>query len=91
MALALQERLHQRACDSQETNGADHAAGPRQQPELDLREADHGLGVVDDDPVMTGQADLESAAERCAVDRRDDRPAERLEPTEALLVGPDPL
>ena len=43
------------------------------------------FGVVDRDPVVAGQRDLEAAAERGAVDRGDDRLAERLEPAQVGL------
>ena len=46
--------------------------------------------VVDDDPVVAGERDLEAAAERGAVDRGDDRLAERLEPAQVGLDAPRP-
>ncbi len=91
VALALQQRVHQRVHDPQQPDGPDDAARAREQTQLDLGEADHCLGVVDDDPVMRGQADLEAAAERRAVDRGHNRLAERLQPPEALLAHADHL
>ena len=91
MALALEQQLHQRVDDAEHPHRADDAAGARQQAELDLREADDGLRVVDDDPVVAGQADLQAAAQRRAVDRRDDRLAERLQPAQLRLAAADEL
>ena len=64
---------------------AGHAAAAGQQAERGLGQADHGRRVVDDDPVVAGQGDLEAAAERGAVDRGDDRARERLEPAQVGL------
>ena len=72
-ALALEQQLHQRVDDPEHPHGAGDAAGAREQAELDLGEAELDLGVIDHDPVMAGQADLQAAAERGAVDRRHDR------------------
>ena len=47
-------------------------------PSFDLR-------VVEDDAVVAGQRDLQAAAERRAVDRRDDRQAEGLQPAQLAL------
>ena len=58
---------------------------PGKQPEVDLREADDGLRVVDDDAVMRRQRDLQAAAERRTVDRRDHRDAERLDRAQLRL------
>jgi hypothetical protein len=65
--------------------GADHArqalrpAGARQQAHLHLGQADLRLRVVQRDAVMAGQAQLEAAAERRAVDGRDQRLAAGLQ------------
>ena len=64
---------------------AGHAAGAGQQAELDLREAEHDLGVVERDAVMRGERDLQAAAERRAVDGGDDGLAERLQPAQVGL------
>ncbi len=74
-----EQELHQRVGDAEHAHGARHAAGAREQTELHLREAEHGLGVVDDHAVMRGEADLQPATQRRAVDGRDDRLAERLQ------------
>ena len=47
------------------------------------------LGSSTDDPVMAGQADLQAAAERGAVDRGHDRLAERLQAAQHGLVLAD--
>ena len=53
------------------------AAG--QQAESDLGQAELRLRVVQRDPVMAGERDLQAAAERSTVERRDDGLAQRLE------------
>ena len=53
------------------------AAGARQEAELDLGQADAGAGRGD--AVMAAERELEAAAERRAVDRRDDRLADALD------------
>ena len=80
--LALEQQLQQRVGDAEHAHGARDAAAAGQQAELHLREAEHGLGVVDDHAVVRGQRDLQAAAERGAVDRGDDRLAERLQPAQ---------
>ena len=84
--LALEQQLHQRVDDAQHPHRADDAAGAGEQAELDLGEAEQGLGVVDHDPVVAGQRDLQPAAERRAVDGRDHRLAQRLQPPQHRLV-----
>ncbi len=78
--LALHEQAHQRVDDAEHAHGAGHAAAARQQAELDLGEAELELGIVDRDAMVAGQRDLEAAAQRGAVERRDDGLAERLQP-----------
>ena len=57
---------------------ADHAwqalraAGTRQQTDRDLRQTDHGLRIIDQHAMMAGQRQLEAAAERQPVDRRNE-------------------
>ena len=51
------------------------AAATRDDPEQDLRLAEHRL--VRDDPVVAGQRQLAPAAERVAADRGDDEPRDR--------------
>ena len=58
---------------------------PGQQAERDLGEADDGLRVIDDHAVVSGQRDLKTATQRGAVDRRDDRHAERLDRAQLRL------
>ena len=87
--VALEQQLQQRVGDPEHPHRAGHAAAAGQQPELDLREAEHDLRVVDGDPVVRGQRDLEPAAQRRAVDAGHDRLAERLEPAQLRLQAPD--
>ena len=70
--LALHQQLHQRVDDAQHPHRAHDAAGAGQQAELHLGEAHLDLGVIDGDAVVRGQADLQAAAQRRAVDRGDD-------------------
>ena len=86
MALALQQQRHQRVDDPEHPYRAHDAAGTGQQPELNLGEAELDRGVIERDPVVARQADLEAAAQRGAVDRGDDRLAERLEAAEHRLA-----
>ena len=55
------------------------AAGAGEQADLHLRQADARLVVVGGDAVMAGETKLEAAAERGAVDRRDERLAAGLD------------
>ena len=71
--------------DAEHPDDAGDAAAAGQQAEGRLGQADLGRGVVDDDPVVAGQRDLEAAAEGGAVDRGHDRAWERLEPAQVGL------
>ena len=84
--LALEQQLHERVDDAEHPHRAGHAAGARQQPELDLGKPELDLGVVEGDAVMAGQADLQAAAERGAVDRGHHGLAQRLQPPQHGLV-----
>jgi hypothetical protein len=84
--LALQQQLQQRVDDAEHPHGSSDAAGAGQQTELDLREAELDLGVVEGDTVVAGQADLQAAAEGGAVDGGHDRLAEHLQPAQDGLV-----
>ena len=68
-----QQDVHQRGLDAEHPDDAGDAAAAGQQAERRLGQAELDLAVVDDDPVVAGQRDLEAAAERGAVDRGDDR------------------
>src|SRR5690606_38643384 len=83
--LALEEHLHQRLLDAEEAHDARHAAAAREETELHLGQAELDLRIVDRDAVVRGERDLEAAAERVAVDARDDGLAERLEHAELAL------
>ena len=61
------------------------AARAGDQPELHFGQAELGLGVVGGDPVVAGEGQLQAAAETGAVDRRDDRLGQGLDPAHHLL------
>ena len=82
---ALQQHLHQAVGDAEQPDDAGDAAGAGQQAEGDLGQAELRLRVVQRDPAVAGQRDLEAAAERGAVQRGDDGLAERLEPAQVGL------
>jgi hypothetical protein len=77
--IALEQKL-QRITRRQHAGNALRAAGTGKQADLDLRQAQARLVAVGRHPVMTGQAELEAAAKRGAVDRRDPRLAAGLQP-----------
>ena len=52
---------------------------PGSRPSVTSGKPTDAPGHVGDDPVVAGQRDLQAAAERGAVDRGDDRLAERLQ------------
>ena len=81
---ALRHEL-QRGLDADQSRQALRAAAARQQADLDLRQTEHGLRVVGRDAIMAREADLESAAERGAVDGRRERLAAGLELAQQLL------
>ncbi len=85
-ALALQQQLHQRVDDADHAHAAHDAAGAGEQAELHLGEADDRAWVVDDHAVVRGQADLQAAAERRAVDGGDDRLAQGLQAAQQRLA-----
>ena len=78
---AQHERERRRRAD--EPRQALGAARSRQQAEPDLRQAERGLRRGD--AVMAGERQLETAAERCAMDRRDDGLGARLDPLEHVV------
>ena len=53
--------------------------------ELDLGKAELGLGMIGGDAIRAGEGELETAAETGAVDRRDDRLGQGLDPAHHLL------
>ena len=55
---------------------------PGSRPSVTSGSPNDAPGRVERDAVVAGQRDLEAAAERGAVDRRDHRPAERLQPAQ---------
>ena len=89
--LPLHQHLHERLLDAEHPHGADDAATAGEQAEGHLGEADLAAAHVDRDAVVAGQGQLEPPAERRAVDARDDRLAERLQPAEQRLEVRRPL
>jgi len=85
VARAGQQHRVERAGDPEQAGGADHAAAGGQQPQPDLGQADPVAWRVGDDPVVRRQRELEPAAESGAVDRGDDRAAERLQRAQLRL------
>jgi hypothetical protein len=83
--LALEEYVQQRVGDAQQPDGAGHAAARGKQAQGGLGAADLGALRVERDAVVAGERDLETAAERGPVDRRDDRLAEGLDAAQIAL------
>src|SRR5207248_11213265 len=83
--LALQQDVQQRALDTQQAYGPDHTTATGQQAQRHLGQADLAALDVGRDAVMRRERDLEAAAERGAVDRRDDRLAELLDAAHLAL------
>ncbi len=81
----LEQHVHQRVLEPEHPHYAGDPAAAGQQPESGLREPDPHRPVIDADPVVARERDLEATAERGAVDRRDDRAWERLEPPQVGL------
>ncbi len=81
-APAGQQHVLQRGRDAEQARHPYGAARAGHQPERHLGEPDHHPGVTRRDPVVARQRDLVPAAERRAVDRRDDRAAEGLQPSQ---------
>ena len=85
--VAAFEQERQRLRHADQARHALRAAAARQQADLDLGQADEGLRVVGHDAVMAGEAQLEAAAEREAVDRGDERLAAGLDPAQQAAAG----
>ena len=77
--VALEQHL-QRVARLHQPRHALRAAGAREEPDLDLRQADAGRVGIREDAVMAGERQLEGAAEADAVHRRRERLAAGLEP-----------
>ena len=89
--LAGQDEV-ERGGDAHEAGQALGAAGAGDHAQLHLGEAELGLPVVRDHPVVTGHGPLEPAAQAGAVDGRDHRLRVPLQPVEAgLPVAGEPL
>ena len=86
---ALAQDLHERLLDAEHPHGAGHAAATGQQAQRDLGQADDAALDVSGDAVVTRQRDLQTTAERGAVDGGDDRLAEGLQPAQVALDGLD--
>ena len=74
---------------AEQADDAGDSAAAGQQAEGDLGQAELRLRVVQCDAVVAGERDLEAAAQSRAVERRDDRLAERLETTQVGLDRSD--
>ncbi len=83
--VAALEQVGQRLRDADQPRHALRAAAARQQADLHLRQADEHLRVVCHHAVVTGEAQLETAAERETVDCRDPRLAAGLDPSQQRL------
>jgi hypothetical protein len=82
--LAALQHQRQRLLGADEPRQALGAAGAGQQSEPRLRQAELDVaGIVGRDPVVTGQTELEAAAERGSVDGRGDRLAAGLQRPQA--------
>ena len=84
--LALQQHLHQGVLQAEHPDRAGHPATAGQQTERHLGYAELDPVVVGNDPVVAGERDLQAAAERSAVDRGNDRDAQRLQPRGAARL-----
>jgi hypothetical protein len=83
--LPLGQHLHEPVLDAEHPGDPHDAAGSGQQAQRHLGQpVDHALGVQPD-PVVAGQPDLQTAAQRGAVHGRDHRPAQRLQLAELGL------
>ena len=78
--VALEQKL-QGIARRHDAGDALGAAGAGKEADLDLGQPDSRLRIVAGDAVMAGEAKLEAAAERGAVDGRDPRLAAGLDPT----------
>ena len=83
--LPLHQHVQQRVLDAEHPGHPLGAAATGQQAEGHLGQAEAGVGPVHRDAVQAGQAELHPAAERGAVERGHDRPAELLQPAERVL------
>ena len=81
-----QHHFHRRA-HADQAHAAHRAAESGMDTELHLRKAERHPLVIDGDAVAAGEGELEAAAQREAVNRRDGGAAERLEAVEHLLAG----
>ncbi len=82
---ALQQELEQGVGDAEQPHRADDPAAAGEQAEGDLGQADPARRVVQGDPAVAGEGEFQAAAERAAVDRGDDRQAERLQGAQGAL------
>ena len=85
---ALEQHLHQAVLQAEHPDHAGDATAAGQQAQGRLGQPELDRRMVDGDAVVGGQGDLEATAERGAVDRRDDRPREGLEPPQTRPSPP---
>ena len=79
MALALEEDVHQRGFDAEETDRAGDATASGKQAEADFGKAELDPRVIDDDAAVARQRDFQPASERGTGDRGDRGDTQRLE------------
>ena len=82
---ALGQHVDERILDTEHPDGARHPAAAGQQAQGRLRQSDLAALDVGGDPPVTGQCDLQAAAEGRAVDGRDHRHPESLQPAQVPL------
>ena len=83
---AVDQQRHRRL-EAEQAHQAHDAAAARKQAKTDLRQAQQDPPIVQREARVAGQAKFEAATERGAVDRCDNRPAQRLEPAQHRLHG----
>src|SRR5690606_16163301 len=83
--LAGEHQFH-RGPHAAEPHGAYRAAEARVDAELYLGQAEYRLRVLQHDAIVAREGELESAAERIAVDRRHGRATQRRQAVEHLLA-----
>ena len=79
--------MRERLLHADHARQALRAAGSRQQPDGDFRQADDGLRIIGDDAMVAGEGQLEAAAQRQAVDRGDEGLAAGLQPPMHVVEG----
>ncbi len=89
--LPLQQPIRERGLQSEHPDHSGHPATTGQDTQRHLGESEFDRVVVDGNPVMTGQRDLQAAAERRPVERRDHRTSEPFQGAQLGLHAFDQL